>query len=202
MRQAGDALFHRQGQRGDAAPGAQGVPPGAAAVPAAARGHDLEIPRHVRVPRRHREAARDGAAGVHQPGGRARRGRPVHARLAGAHRRHEDPGAAPGARQVRLRRRLRRRAPRRGEEPRQGARVLVPLAQHRWDPKQQRPELWSLYNTRKHAGESLRVFPLSNWTELDVWQYIWLETGPDRAAVLRRGAPGGRARRDADHGRR
>jgi sulfate adenylyltransferase subunit 2 len=48
-------------------------------------------------------------------------------------------------------------------------------AQHRWDPRQQRPELWSLYNTRTHPGESLRVFPLSNWTELDVWQYIWRE---------------------------
>lgn len=46
---------------------------------------------------------------------------------------------------------------------------------HRWDPKNQRPELWSLYNTRKHKGESLRVFPLSNWTELDVWQYIHQE---------------------------
>ena len=50
--------------------------------------------------------------------------------------------------------------------------------QHRWDPKQQRPELWSLYNARKRPGESLRVFPLSNWTELDVWQYIWLEQIP------------------------
>jgi sulfate adenylyltransferase subunit 2 len=49
---------------------------------------------------------------------------------------------------------------------------------HRWDPKQQRPELWSLYNSRKRAGESFRVFPLSNWTELDVWQYIWLEDIP------------------------
>ncbi|MBS0366933.1 MAG: sulfate adenylyltransferase subunit CysD [Proteobacteria bacterium] len=48
-------------------------------------------------------------------------------------------------------------------------------AAHRWDPKQQRPELWALYNARKNPGESLRVFPLSNWTELDVWQYIWLE---------------------------
>ncbi len=48
-------------------------------------------------------------------------------------------------------------------------------AQHRWDPRQQRPELWSLYNARKRAGESIRVFPLSNWTELDVWQYIWRE---------------------------
>jgi len=45
-------------------------------------------------------------------------------------------------------------------------------SQHRWDPKRQRPELWKLYNTRKHKGESLRVFPLSNWTELDIWQYI------------------------------
>jgi sulfate adenylyltransferase subunit 2 len=51
-------------------------------------------------------------------------------------------------------------------------------AQHRWDPKRQRPELWRLYNTRKHKGESLRVFPLSNWTELDVWQYIYLEKIP------------------------
>jgi sulfate adenylyltransferase subunit 2 len=48
-------------------------------------------------------------------------------------------------------------------------------AQHRWDPKQQRPELWSLYNARKRSGESIRVFPLSNWTELDIWQYIWQE---------------------------
>jgi len=43
---------------------------------------------------------------------------------------------------------------------------------HRWDPKNQRPELWNLYNTKVHKGESIRVFPLSNWTELDVWQYI------------------------------
>jgi sulfate adenylyltransferase subunit 2 len=51
-------------------------------------------------------------------------------------------------------------------------------AAHRWDPKRQRPELWSLYNTRKQKGESLRVFPLSNWTELDVWQYVHLEKIP------------------------
>ncbi len=48
-------------------------------------------------------------------------------------------------------------------------------AQHRWDPKRQRPELWSLYNVRKAPGESLRVFPISNWTELDIWQYIMAE---------------------------
>jgi sulfate adenylyltransferase subunit 2 len=51
-------------------------------------------------------------------------------------------------------------------------------AQHRWDPKQQRPELWKLYNARKNPGESIRVFPISNWTELDVWQYIHLENIP------------------------
>lgn len=51
-------------------------------------------------------------------------------------------------------------------------------AQHRWDPKRQRPELWRLYNTRINKGESLRVFPLSNWTELDVWQYIHLKKIP------------------------
>ncbi|OGT99372.1 MAG: sulfate adenylyltransferase small subunit [Geobacteraceae bacterium GWC2_48_7] len=51
-------------------------------------------------------------------------------------------------------------------------------ANHRWDPKNQRPELWNLYNTRVKPGESIRVFPLSNWTELDIWQYIHLEQVP------------------------
>ncbi|HEY6533400.1 MAG TPA: sulfate adenylyltransferase subunit CysD [Acidimicrobiales bacterium] len=51
-------------------------------------------------------------------------------------------------------------------------------AQHRWDPKRQRPELWRLYNARTSPGESVRTFPLSNWTELDVWQYIHLENIP------------------------
>ena len=49
---------------------------------------------------------------------------------------------------------------------------------HRWDPKRQRPELWNVYNSRKAQGESIRVFPLSNWTELDIWQYIHLENIP------------------------
>ena len=49
-------------------------------------------------------------------------------------------------------------------------------ANHRWDPKNQRPELWNIYNSRKSKGESIRVFPLSNWTELDIWQYIFLES--------------------------
>jgi sulfate adenylyltransferase subunit 2 len=67
--------------------------------------------------------------------------------------------------------------------------------QHRWDPKNQRPELWKLYNMRTRPGESIRVFPLSNWTELDIWQYIYLENIPvvplyfakDRPVVQRDG---------------
>jgi sulfate adenylyltransferase subunit 2 len=50
--------------------------------------------------------------------------------------------------------------------------------QHHWDPKAQRPELWNLYNTKKNPGESIRVFPISNWTELDIWQYIYQEDIP------------------------
>jgi sulfate adenylyltransferase subunit 2 len=49
---------------------------------------------------------------------------------------------------------------------------------HRWDPKNQRPELWNLYNAKVSPGESIRAFPLSNWTELDIWQYIYLEQIP------------------------
>lgn len=68
---------------------------------------------------------------------------------------------------------------------------------HRWDPKNQRPELWNIYNGRVHQGESIRVFPLSNWTELDVWQYIWMEQIPivplylagPRPVVTRNGVP-------------
>jgi len=66
---------------------------------------------------------------------------------------------------------------------------------HGWDPKNQRPELWNLYNGRVKKGESIRVYPLSNWTELDIWQYIWLENIPlvslyfakDRPVVQRHG---------------
>jgi len=69
-------------------------------------------------------------------------------------------------------------------------------AQHHWDPKNQRPELWRVYNCRKHPRESIRVFPLSNWTELDVWQYIHRESIPvvplyfakERPVVERNGA--------------
>ncbi|HTM70618.1 MAG TPA: sulfate adenylyltransferase subunit CysD, partial [Luteimonas sp.] len=62
-------------------------------------------------------------------------------------------------------------------------------AQHRWDPKHQRPELWDLYNTRIHQGESVRVFPISNWTELDVWLYIHREKIPVPSLYLARERP-------------
>ncbi len=70
--------------------------------------------------------------------------------------------------------------------------------QHAWDPKNQRPELWNLYNARIRPGESVRVFPLSNWTELDVWLYIYRERIPDAVAVLRGRSTRRRARRRAD----
>ena len=83
------------------------------------------------------------------------------------------------------------------EKSRAKERIFSVRSSHqRWDPKNQRPELWSLYNTRKRAGESFRVFPLSNWTELDVWQYIEAEDIPiiplylsaERKVVRRSGA--------------
>jgi sulfate adenylyltransferase subunit 2 len=61
--------------------------------------------------------------------------------------------------------------------------------QHRWDPKNQRPELWALYNTRIHTGESVRVFPISNWTELDVWLYIYRENIPVPSLYLAQERP-------------
>ena len=61
--------------------------------------------------------------------------------------------------------------------------------EHRWDPRNQRPELWNLYNARKRPGESIRVFPLSNWTELDVWQYIYRENIPVAPLYLAKDRP-------------
>jgi sulfate adenylyltransferase subunit 2 len=83
------------------------------------------------------------------------------------------------------------------EKSRAKERIFSLRSEHqRWDPKNQRPELWSLYNTKKRAGESLRIFPLSNWTELEVWQYIEAENIPvvqlyfaaERSVVQREGA--------------
>ena len=75
-------------------------------------------------------------------------------------------------------------------------------AAHAWDPRNQRPELWRLFNTRIRDGESMRVFPLSNWTELDVWEYIQAEDIPVVPLYFSKARPGRRALRRADHGRR
>ena len=71
-------------------------------------------------------------------------------------------------------------APRRDEEKSRAKERVFSFRDenHRWDPKSQRPELWNVFNTRVDKGESIRVFPLSNWTELDIWQYIYLEEIP------------------------
>ena len=74
-------------------------------------------------------------------------------------------------------------------------------ANHRWDPKNQRPELWNIYNSRKSKGESIRVFPLSNWTELDIWQYIHLENIAIVPLYFAAPRPTRRARWTAAHGR-
>lgn len=74
-------------------------------------------------------------------------------------------------------------------------------ASHAWDPKSQRPELWNLYNARKANGETIRVFPISNWTELDIWQYILREDIPVVPLYLAEKRPRHRTRRaDADGG--
>jgi len=71
---------------------------------------------------------------------------------------------------------------------------------HRWDPKNQRPELWNIYNGKIDKGESIRVFPLSNWTELDIWQYIHLEQHPYCASVFCQRTPGGQQEWHVDYG--
>jgi sulfate adenylyltransferase subunit 2 len=146
--------------------------------PAAARRHHLEVPRDDRVPRQHGPGARHGPDRAHQSGRRRAGHRPVQPRLPGAHRRDEDPGAEAGARPVRFDAAF--GGARRDEEKSRAKERVFSFrnAQHRWDPKNQRPELWRLYNGRVRKGESIRVFPLSNWTELDIWQYIYQENLP------------------------
>jgi sulfate adenylyltransferase subunit 2 len=90
----------------------------------------------------------------------------------------EDRGAQAGDRRQQVR--LCFGGARRDEEKsRAKERVFsIRSPQHQWDPKRQRPELWQVYNARRSNGETVRVFPISNWTELDVWQYIHLEQIP------------------------
>ena len=165
---------------GDAAPRHEGVPPGQAAVPAAARRHDVEVPRDDTSSATAWPRSSASSCSCTSTRRACERGiNPFDSRLAGPHRRDEDRGRSS------------RRSTQHGfdaafggarrdeEKSRAKERVFsFRSAQHRWDPKNQRPELWHLYNARKRRGESIRVFPLSNWTELDVWEYIQLEKIP------------------------
>ena len=167
--------------------------PGQAAISAAACRYDLEIPRDDRVSRR--RAARlglellvhtneDGLARGISP---VASGSAIHTQVmkTEALRQALDKGqfdaAFGGAR-------------RDEEKSRAKERIFSHRsASHAWDPRNQRPELWRLFNTRIKPGESMRVFPLSNWTELDVWEYIRAENIPVVPLVFREGAAGRRA---------
>ena len=152
---------------------------GAAAVSAPARRHDVEVPGDVRVPRRGWRRSTASTCIVHiNQDGVARginpfdHGSAVHTdvmkteALKQALDKYGFDAAFGGAR-------------RDEEKSRAKERIFsFRTAQHRWDPKNQRPELWRLYNARNRTGECIRVFPLSNWTELDVWLYIHREEIP------------------------
>ena len=129
----------------------------------------------ITLPRRHGEAVRLRSARAHQSRGAAAEHQSVRPRQQHLHPGDEDRRAEAGADRGQIRRRDRRRAARRGALARQGTGVLGARSGHSWDPKRQRPELWHLYNGNLAPGETLRVFPLSNWTELDVWTYILAE---------------------------
>ena len=116
------------------------------------------------------------------------------------HRHVEDRGAEAGARPAAAIDAAFGGARRDEEKSRAKERIFCfRSAAHGWDPKTQRPELWHLYNARNAKGESIRVFPLSNWTELDIWQYILAEGIEIVPLYFAAAAPDGRARRpDAD----
>jgi sulfate adenylyltransferase subunit 2 len=164
----------------------------------------------IEFPRRASAGERLRAPGAHQHRARGGGDEPLRSREPEVHHDDEDPRADPGAREVGLRRGLRRGAARRGEERAKERVYSFRDKKSQWDPKNQRPELWNLYNGKINKGESIRVFPLSNWTELDVWQYIHLEDIPivplyfaaKRPVVERDGADHGRRRADAPAPRR
>ena len=176
--------------------------PAQAAVSAAAYRHHLEIPGDDRVPRRHRRrfglelrvhTNPDGLRDDINPfdhGGAYTQIMKTDA-LKQALTDGDYDFAIGGARRDEERSRAKERI------------FSVRAPGHAWDPKRQRPELWHLYNGQLAPGETMRVFPLSNWTELDVWTYIAAEGHRRGAAVFRRHAPDRDARRpDHRRGRR
>ena len=172
VRAPGDALLRRQGLGPDAAPGAQGVRAGAGPVPDHARRHRAQLPRGDRVPRPHRRRARAAAGGRLGPGadrrrpdqGRPRTGKPQPPPDRGAAGRRSRTAASTPSSAAAAATRTRR-------GPRSGCFSFRDKF-GQWDPKNQRPELWRLYNGRHRKGEHIRVFPISDWTELDVWRYL------------------------------
>ncbi len=165
---------------GDAAPGDEGVPSGEAALPAPARRHDLEVPGDDHVPRPARPGSSGSTCIVHvNPDGIAQGIGPVHARLQRPHPRDEDARPAPGARRstASTRPSAARGATRRSPGPRSASsRSATPST-----PGTRRTSARSCgrpTTRRVGPGESIRVFPLSNWTELDIWQYILKEHIP------------------------
>jgi hypothetical protein len=161
MRKAGDALFDRQGFGRDAASRHQGLLSLEAALPADACRYRLEVPRHVHDARGDGQEVWLGADRPQEPGRCGQERQSFRSRLGPSYPDHEDGRVEAG----------------RDEEKSRAKERIFSFrdSRHRWDPKNQRPELWDLYNARKNKGESIRVFPLSNWTELDIWQYIHKE---------------------------
>ncbi|MBK8864660.1 MAG: sulfate adenylyltransferase subunit 2 [Betaproteobacteria bacterium] len=178
-RQASDAVFDQQGQRRDALARKAFFP---APPPFPLLHVDTTWKfRDIYSLRERCPGARirAWAAGVPEPRGQGAGHQPLRPRLAGAH----QPVEVRGDRKQALDQYsfdVAFGGGRRDEEKSRAKERIFSFrsAQHRWDPKNQRPELWRLYNTRKKPGESIRVFPISNWTELDIWRYIYLEHIP------------------------
>ena len=192
------AVLGRQGLRGHAAPGREGLLARTAALPGHARRHRPQLPRGARVPRpaggRARRPARGGlGAGVDRHAGGSSRTRARTRRATGCRparcstpsTEHRFDAVFGGAR--------------RDEEKARAKERVYSFRDEfgQWDPKNQRPELWGLYNGRHRPGEHIRVFPLSDWTELDIWQYIAQEEHRAAVDLLRPPARGVPARRDA-----
>ena len=187
------AVLRRQGLDRDAPPRREGVLARPAPVPGDARRHRPQLPRGARVPRparrRARRAAgrasvqdvdRRGPGASRRPGPAPSRNRLQTATLLDAIEEHRFDAVFGGARRDEEKARAKERVSRFRDEFGQ------------WDPKNQRPELWSLYNGRHRQGEHIRVFPLSNWTELDIWQYIGdedIELPVDLLRAPARGVP-------------